>query len=120
MEGYLSLYRCRAECHVILLTWAEPVASEHFADATFVVTVIPKTQHGAIRNRVEGVDRFQAIRAEFKPMKTWVECYARLIDEDRAHPHRRCWEPSIRRAAAHIIDVELRSIPLWHPPYAVL
>ena len=118
MEGFLTLYQCRDGCHAILVSWAEQTASEAIAQSTFVVTHL-----GAIRNRVESIDRFQAQRCEFSPMKAWLECYARLLDQEfhrPGHPDHRCWERAILRAATRVTEVELRSIPLTSPvPHAL-
>lgn len=122
MEGYLSLYQCRTKCHVFLVTWAEQTADEKLANATFVVTIIPKTQHGAIRDRVTGVDFIRAVRAEFQPMVKWVECYAALTHhqiERPSDPENRCWESKIRKAATNLVDVEGRFVPLVSAPYAI-
>ena len=125
MEGYLALYRCHEGCHVILVSWAEQIASEDARQSTFVITIIPKTQLGAIRNRVESVDRFHAMRAEFSPPTQWLELYARLLDQERACERQSrpwpCWAREIRQAIGErLLDVELRSVPLTSPvPHAL-
>ena len=119
MEGYLRFYHCHDDCHTFLLTWAEQLPNESLGASKFVVTIIPSTQHKAIRNRVENVDYINAERAEFRA-KDWITCYAQLIDDGfNERLKRECWAKRIRDAAATIVDVELRSIPIGAYPYAV-
>lgn len=81
MDTITQMYCCRDGCHVVLVSAIEMTVTER-GEARFAVTILPSYQPTPIRNRVEGVDRFQGRRAEFL-LQQWAECYALMLDAAR-------------------------------------
>jgi hypothetical protein len=112
----IGSYHCYDHCHTFLV-WATPLGpgeSPARSGRTFCL-ILPAAQPGVIHNRVTGVDRLHAERAEFSPQGQWLLTLARIHDEEWKHLPRQkqpCWAPVIRSAAAHVVEVEIRSLPL--------